>query len=442
MKNMILLVSTIFFMIACNQDTLSSIKLALQEQNYSRHSNFNVTVGYSFEGFQQSYPLLIDGDVSETGDFSGYMRVQDRVQRVNLEIDRLMTVVNDVYYFKYPDRNNWAKLSEGETSLEPTQFISKVITMIENYNDDEIQLIKDSNQYAIKGNFDSNVLAELIPVLKDTYSKLDFELIVDPNNHSNIKNIKISGKIPAASTMTGPNGEKVELDIDIQLIQSEFGKNVSILIPPIPDEPKAYFFDKQINQFVWDDAFRWDTIPENNLDSQVDYFAEIKMFDGGVILIDLYEKLAPITVNNFVFLSENGFYDWVTFHRVIPGFVAQGGDPTGSGMGGPGYKFDNEINTNARHDSEGIIAMANSGIQNGAGTNGSQFYITYVPLPQLDGFDENGLEKDCSVSGQSCHPVFGKVIEGMDLVDKIKRGDESNNGSVTDPDKIISFKSL
>ena len=264
--------------------------------------------------------------------------------------------------------------------------------MIENYNDDEIQLIKDSNQYAIKGNFDSNVLADLLPVLKDTYSKLDFELIVDPNNQSNIKNIKISGKIPAASTMTGPNGEKVELDIDIQLIQSEFGKNVSILIPPIPDEPKAYFFDKQINQFVWDDAFRWDTIPENNLDSQVDYFAEIKMFEGGVILIDLFEKLAPITVNNFVFLSENGFYDWVTFHRVIPGFVAQGGDPTGSGMGGPGYKFDNEINTNARHDSEGIIAMANSGIQNGAGTNGSQFYITYVPLPQLDGFDENGLE--------------------------------------------------
>ena len=67
------------------------------------------------------------------------------------------------------------------------------------------------------------------------------------------------------------------------------------MIPPIPDEPKAYFFDKQINQFVWDDTFRWDTIPENNLDSQVDYFAEIKMFEGGVILIDLFEKLAPIT---------------------------------------------------------------------------------------------------------------------------------------------------
>ena len=437
MKYIILLLSTMFFLVSCNQDTnqdtLSSVNSALQDQNYSRHVNFNVTIGFSFEGFQQSYPLLIDGDVSEKGDFSGYMRVED----FDLELDRLMTVVDDKYYFKYPDRNNWAELSEGESALEPTYFISTVIDKL--FNEDGLELIKDSEQYVIKGGFDSNVLGEIIPVLRDTSSKLDLELIVDAKSQSNIQSLQIVGKIPAAPTTTGPNGEKVELDIDIQLIQTEFGKNVSILTPSVPGDPKAYFFDKQIGQYVWDDSLRWNTSPENALDSQVDYFAEIKMFDGGVILIDLFEKLAPVTVNNFVFLSENGFYDRVTFHRVIPGFVAQGGDPTGSGMADPGYKFDNELNINARHDSEGIISMANAGIQNGKGTNGSQFFITYAPLPQLDGFDENGVEKDCSEMGQSCHPVFGRVVEGMDVVRKIAPIDPSQNGPPGDAIDTITI---
>lgn len=433
MKNIILLVSTVFFLFACNQDTLSSVNLALQEQDYSRHTYFNVTIGFSYEGFQQSYPLLMEGDISETGDFSGYMRVQD----LDLETDRLMTVVDNKYYFKYPDRNNWAKLSEGEAALEPTFFITTVIDKL--FNEEKLELIKDSEQYVIKGDLYSNVLGEVIPILRDTSSKLNLELTVDSKNQSNIQNLKIAGKIPAAPTTKGPNGEKVELDIDIELTQTEFGKNVSILIPPIPGDPKAYFFDKQIGQYVWDDAFRWDTSPENTLDSTVDYFAEIKMFDGGVILVDLFEKLAPATVNNFVFLSESGFYDRVTFHRVIPGFVAQGGDPTGSGMAGPGYKFDNELNINARHDTEGIISMANAGIQNGKGSNGSQFFITYAPLPQLDGFDENGLEKDCAEPGQSCHPVFGRVIEGMDVVRKIAPVDPSQNGPPGDAIDTISI---
>ena len=142
MKYIILLLSTMFFLVSCNQDTnqdtLSSVNSALQDQNYSRHVNFNVTIGFSFEGFQQSYPLLIDGDVSEKGDFSGYMRVED----FDLELDRLMTVVDDKYYFKYPDRNNWAELSEGESALEPTYFISTVIDKL--FNEDGLELIKDS----------------------------------------------------------------------------------------------------------------------------------------------------------------------------------------------------------------------------------------------------------------------------------------------------------
>ena len=304
------------------------------------------------------------------------------------------------------------------------------------------QMLKANGKYK-ESNLWMNKFSEMKPYdsravsFKNTPNYID--KIINKGKRFNIQNLKIAGKIPAAPTTKGPNGEKVELDIDIELTQTEFGKTVSILIPPIPGDPKAYFFDKQIGQYVWDDAFRWDTSPENTLDSTVDYFAEIKMFDGGVILVDLFEKLAPATVNNFVFLSESGFYDRVTFHRVIPGFVAQGGDPTGSGMAGPGYKFDNELNINARHDTEGIISMANAGIQNGKGSNGSQFFITYAPLPQLDGFDENGLEKDCAEPGQSCHPVFGRVIEGMDVVRKIAPVDPSQNGPPGDAIDTISI---
>jgi peptidyl-prolyl cis-trans isomerase B (cyclophilin B) len=119
----------------------------------------------------------------------------------------------------------------------------------------------------------------------------------------------------------------------------------------------------------------------------------------------LFAQDAPKTVNNFVFLSREGFYDGITFHRVIPGFMAQGGDPTGTGNGGPGYTFEDEIN---RHKHEaGVISMANRG----ANTNGSQFFITYSPQPHLN----------------SLHTVFGKVIKGMDVVNKFAPGDASTN---------------
>jgi cyclophilin family peptidyl-prolyl cis-trans isomerase len=111
-------------------------------------------------------------------------------------------------------------------------------------------------------------------------------------------------------------------------------------------------------------------------------------------------------VNNFVFLAREGFYDGTTFHRVIPDFMAQGGDPTGTGMGGPGYKFEDEF-TEHKHVA-GAISMANSG----ANTNGSQFFITYVPTPHLDGK----------------HSVFGQLVEGMDVLEKLNVGDPSQSG--------------
>jgi len=130
------------------------------------------------------------------------------------------------------------------------------------------------------------------------------------------------------------------------------------------------------------------------------------MAKGGEFVIELYPQKAPITVNNFVFLARNGYYDGVTFHRVLEGFVAQTGDPTGTGMGGPGYQFVNELN-DLKFDKAGVVAMANAG----PNTNGSQFFITFGPV--------NLQESD--------YTIFGQVIEGMDVVNQITRRDPEQN---------------
>lgn len=124
----------------------------------------------------------------------------------------------------------------------------------------------------------------------------------------------------------------------------------------------------------------------------------------GTLELELYPQYAPITVNNFVFLTEQGFYDGVSFHRVIDNFVIQGGDPTGTGRGGPGYRFEDELVGNPLKHETGVISMANAG----PNTNGSQFFITHAPQPHLDGK----------------HTVFGKVVEGQDVIYAIQTGDE------------------
>ena len=125
--------------------------------------------------------------------------------------------------------------------------------------------------------------------------------------------------------------------------------------------------------------------------------------DKGDIELDLHADRAPITVANFVNLARRGFYDGVTFHRVIANFMVQGGDPTGTGRGGPGYRFEDEFDPTLRHDGAGVLSMANAGL----GTNGSQFFITHGPTPHLD----------------NNHTVFGRVTSGQDVVDSIAQGD-------------------
>jgi len=161
---------------------------------------------------------------------------------------------------------------------------------------------------------------------------------------------------------------------------------------------------------------QWTEPPAMVIDPNKKYRAVVRTKGAIEFVIELFAKEAPMTVNNFVFLAREGFYDGVIFHRVIGGFVAQTGDPTGTGKGGPGYAFDNEFSPMARHSEPGMVAMANRGLVNGKGTNGSQFYIIYTPQPQLDGLNPDGSPKDCAAPGTSCHTVFGKVVEGMFVI--------------------------
>ena len=167
----------------------------------------------------------------------------------------------------------------------------------------------------------------------------------------------------------------------------------------------------------------YDAPPAMAIDPNKIYKATIELEKGGSIVIELYPKEAPNTVNSFVFLAREGYYDGVTFHRVIPGFMAQGGCPTGTGTGGPGYNFDDEFHPSRRHDSPGILSMANSGARGGRGTNGSQFFILFGPTPHLD----------------DKHSVFGKVIEGMDVVNGITVRDPGSASLPGDAMKTITI---
>jgi len=148
--------------------------------------------------------------------------------------------------------------------------------------------------------------------------------------------------------------------------------------------------------------------PPLDIDLTKQYFANVKIANGGEFVIQLYPDKAPKTVNSFIFLSCKGYFEGVTFHRVLEGFMAQGGDPTGTGSGGPGYQFENE-DSDLTFDKAGVVAMANAGRD----TNGSQFFITFGPTPQLNGD----------------YTIFGQVIEGMDVVNGITRRNPEENPS-------------
>lgn len=158
------------------------------------------------------------------------------------------------------------------------------------------------------------------------------------------------------------------------------------------------------------EAKQYDAPPPMTIDVTRQYFATVKLEKGGEFVIQLYPDKAPVTVNNFVFLAREGYYDGTTFHRVLPNFMAQAGDPTGTGGGGPGYEFENEY-SDLTFDRPGVVAMANAGID----TNGSQFFVTFSPQAYLNGG----------------YTIFGQVVEGMDVVLNITLRDPQQNPNFT-----------
>jgi len=153
-------------------------------------------------------------------------------------------------------------------------------------------------------------------------------------------------------------------------------------------------------------ALQWSSPPTMQIDPSRSYEAVFKT-GLGEIRVRLFADQAPVTVNNFVFLARQGYYDNTTFHRVLPGFMAQGGDPTGTGAGGPGYNFEDEFSADLQFDRPGLLAMANRGPD----TNGGQFFITYAPTPHL-----NGL-----------HTIFGEVVEGTEVLNSLTPRDPQGN---------------
>jgi len=205
----------------------------------------------------------------------------------------------------------------------------------------------------------------------------------------------LSGEV----TSTGDINPTAEAEV-IAPEPTEAAQEVAEESPPMPENPA-------------DQNGMYSEPPEMRINPDESYVATISTAKGDIV-VELFAARAPNTVNNFVFLARQGFYDNTTFHRVIPDFMAQGGDPSGSGSGGPGYAFADEFHPELRHDKAGILSMANAG----PGTNGSQFFITYAPTPHLD----------------DKHSVFGQVIEGMDVLTALTPRDPA---AATSPGDVI-----
>jgi len=227
-------------------------------------------------------------------------------------------------------------------------------------------------------------------------------------------------------------------------VMASYDEAAAVGLPGTP----TFFFNDQYFQaplsYYYLDAFvrlellaedQYQAAPEMVIDPQKRYQATIKT-EKGDLIVELEAEKAPTTVNNFVFLAREGWYDGATFFRVLPGFLAQAGDPTNTGIGGPGYQFADEFHPDLQHDQAGVLSMANAG----PNTNGSQFFVTYAPAPWLDAYDENGELKDCELQEVSCHAVFGRVTEGLDVLETLAPRDPSQDPELPPGDAILTIE--
>ena len=228
----------------------------------------------------------------------------------------------------------------------------------------------------------------------------------------------------------GIDAEQFERDLNsaglVKLAKEAYEKNAAIGLPGTPflmingryyNSRMDYDNLRAVISIVLLERQQFSDCPPITIDTDKQYFA-ILATEQGNVTIELYPEKAPMAVNNFIFLAQQGWYEGVTFHRVIPGFVAQAGDPSGTGFGGPGYAFDNETSPGLIFDGPGVVAMANAG----PGSNGSQFFITYAAAPQLDG----------------SYTIFGRVISGMEVVEKLTARNPAETINLPPGDVILS----
>jgi cyclophilin family peptidyl-prolyl cis-trans isomerase len=211
----------------------------------------------------------------------------------------------------------------------------------------------------------------------------------------------------------------------IERVQADAEEGARIGIPNLPffllngqiyRGPSDYEAFNQVINLIKLGERQFANCPSMDIDPDKQYIATLET-EKGEIVLQLYPDKAPMAVNSFVFLARQGWYDGITFHRVLPGFVAQTGDPSATGQGNPGYVFDNEIDPALKFNQAGILGMANSGPD----TNGSQFFITYAPAPSLDGG----------------YTIFGKVLSGMDVLEGLTPRDPQPGVHLPPGDKLI-----
>ena len=210
--------------------------------------------------------------------------------------------------------------------------------------------------------------------------------------------------------------------------QAAWDRGVEVGMPGTPfllingriyDGPLSFGNLEAITRVLLLEDIQYTQCPEMTIDPSKQYIATIQTEKGDIVL-ELLPEQAPLAVNNFVFLAREGWYDGVTFHRVLPGFVAQAGDPSGTGFGGPGYAFGNEVSPDLKFDQAGIVGMANAGPD----SNGSQFFITLDAAPNLDGG----------------YTIFGRVVEGLDVVEQLSPRDPSQGMSLPPGDQILGIQ--
>ena len=413
-----------------------TVKEILTKANESMQNlkAFSFQIELSMELLDENSNLIVPFNIA--GKFVSPNRSSSKISNPFMGAENSIETVaiGNKFYEKLPGNDTWnltnqasfgdpRNLALGETGilrLETTSGISFLgEESLSNYDSYKFALdISNSpvnlQLFGLKANNDGTIINYWI-------SKEDYYLLK--------LDVQTSSKIEEGQSILGlpPGDVKIKVSIAFRNINNE---DIIINEPVIKQTENEG--DIKITHQTYLKA------PEMIIDKNKSYTAILEMDNGSKIEIELYAKDVPTTVNNFVFLASDGYYDNVTFHRVISGFMAQTGDPTGTGSGGPGYRFENEFSPNRLHDGPGILSMANSGIQNGRGTNGSQFFITYTQTHYLDGY-ENESPKDCEAPRTSCHSVFGKVTKGMESVEAITPRDPQTANFKGDAIKTIQI---